>query len=96
MSTLVIAEHDNGSLKGATLNAVAAAQAMGSDIDILVGRGPFVDEIDRLLRDAEWHSRTGFIHIAVLTTQVTLLRDAECVFHCHASLIADRPANRGT
>jgi len=36
MSTLVIAEHDNGSLKVATLNTVAAAQAMGADIDILV------------------------------------------------------------
>ncbi|MEM9255960.1 MAG: FAD-binding protein [Pseudomonadota bacterium] len=36
MSTLVIAEHDNSSLKGATLNAVAAAQALGADIDILV------------------------------------------------------------
>ena len=31
MSTLVIAEHDNDSLKVATLNAVAAAQAMGAD-----------------------------------------------------------------
>ncbi len=36
MSTLVIAEHDNGSLKPATLNAVTAAQALGADIDILV------------------------------------------------------------
>jgi len=36
MSTLVIAEHDNSSLKGATLNTVAGAQAMGADIDILV------------------------------------------------------------
>jgi electron transfer flavoprotein alpha subunit len=36
MSTLVIAEHDNSSLKGATLNTVAAAQAMGADIDILI------------------------------------------------------------
>ena len=36
MSTLVIAEHDNESLKGATLNTVAAAQALGADIDILV------------------------------------------------------------
>ena len=34
MSTLVIAEHDNDSLKGATLNAVTAAQALGGDIDI--------------------------------------------------------------
>ncbi|MCR9104691.1 MAG: FAD-binding protein [Gammaproteobacteria bacterium] len=36
MSTLVIAEHDNSALKGATLNTVAAAQAMGADVDILV------------------------------------------------------------
>ncbi len=36
MSTLVIAEHDNSSLKGATLNAVTAGQAMGADVDILV------------------------------------------------------------
>jgi len=36
MSTLVIAEHDNASVKPATLNAVAAAQALGADIDVLV------------------------------------------------------------
>jgi len=36
MSTLVIAEHDNKSLKTATLNTVAAAKALGGDIDILV------------------------------------------------------------
>jgi len=39
MSTLVIAEHDNGSLNAATLNAVTAAQALGADIDILVAGG---------------------------------------------------------
>lgn len=36
MSTLVLAEHDNTSLSPATLNAVAAAQALGSDVDVLV------------------------------------------------------------
>ena len=36
MKTLVIAEHDNASLKAATLNAVAAACALGGDVDILV------------------------------------------------------------
>ena len=36
MNTLVIAEHDNSSMNVATLNSVAAAQAMGGDIDILV------------------------------------------------------------
>jgi len=39
MKTLVIAEHDNASLKPATLNAVAAASALGGDIDILVAGG---------------------------------------------------------
>jgi electron transfer flavoprotein alpha subunit len=36
MSTLVIAEHDNKSLKVSTLNTVAAAQVMGGEIDILI------------------------------------------------------------
>ncbi|MEZ5567270.1 MAG: FAD-binding protein [Halioglobus sp.] len=36
MSTLVIAEHDNSSLKAATLNTIAAAQGLGSDIDVLI------------------------------------------------------------
>ena len=36
MSILVIAEHDNSELKTATLNTVAAAMAIGGDIDILV------------------------------------------------------------
>jgi electron transfer flavoprotein alpha subunit len=36
MSILVIAEHDNANIKVATLNAVAAAQKIGGDIDVLV------------------------------------------------------------
>ena len=36
MSCLVIAEHDNKSIKGATLNTVAAAQEIGGDIHVLV------------------------------------------------------------
>ncbi|HXJ08777.1 MAG TPA: FAD-binding protein [Burkholderiales bacterium] len=36
MSVLVIAEHDNKTVKKATLNAVAAAQKIGGDIHILV------------------------------------------------------------
>ncbi len=36
MSNLVIAEHDGAELKGATLNAIAAAAAIGGDIDVLV------------------------------------------------------------
>ena len=36
MAVLVIAEHDNQSIKTATLNAVTAAQAVGADIHVLV------------------------------------------------------------
>ncbi|MDR5759483.1 FAD-binding protein [Caballeronia sp. LZ035] len=36
MTMLVIAEHDNASIKAATLNAVAAAATLGGDIHILV------------------------------------------------------------
>lgn len=36
MSILLIAEHDNESIKSATLNTVTAAQAIGGDIHILV------------------------------------------------------------
>ena len=44
MSVLVLAEHDNGSLKDATLNAVTAAKALagfaGGDVHVLVaGKG---------------------------------------------------------
>ena len=36
MTVLVIAEHDNASIKGATLNTVAAAAACGGDVHVLV------------------------------------------------------------
>ena len=36
MTTLVIAEHDHASLKGATLNTVTAAAQLGADVHVLV------------------------------------------------------------
>ncbi|MBL8275498.1 MAG: FAD-binding protein [Pelomonas sp.] len=36
MTALVIAEHDNASIKGATLNTVTAAVALGGDVHVLV------------------------------------------------------------
>ena len=36
MSVLVIAEHDNASIKGATLNTVTAAAACGGEVHVLV------------------------------------------------------------
>ena len=36
MAILVYAEHDNASLKKATLNTIAAAKQMGDDVHVLV------------------------------------------------------------
>ncbi|MEM5406454.1 electron transfer flavoprotein subunit alpha/FixB family protein, partial [Paraburkholderia unamae] len=36
MTNLVIAEHDNQSIKAATLNTVAAAQKIGGDVHVLI------------------------------------------------------------
>ncbi|MFQ6720690.1 hypothetical protein OMF40_10165, partial [Bordetella pertussis] len=36
MTTLVIAEHDNAQLKGATLNTIAAASRLGGEVHVLV------------------------------------------------------------
>lgn len=36
MSNLVIAEHDNAQIKGASLNAIAAAQAIGGETHVLI------------------------------------------------------------
>ena len=44
MSILVIAEHDNSSLKGATLNTVAAANALSGEVAILVA-GSGIDSV---------------------------------------------------
>ena len=51
MSILVIAEHDNTNLKGATLNTVAAAKELGDDISLLVAgldTSSVVDEAKQL------------------------------------------------
>jgi len=51
MSILVIAEHDNTVIKASTLNTIAAAQAIGGDIDLLVagsGCGAAADAAARL------------------------------------------------
>ena len=50
MATLVIAEHDNGSLKKATLNTVTAAAAIGEGIDILVAGSDCQGAVDAASR----------------------------------------------
>ncbi|MCE2424767.1 MAG: FAD-binding protein [Pseudomonadales bacterium] len=51
MTTLVVAEHDNAALRPVTLSVVAAAQAIGTDFDILVagsGCAGVADEAARI------------------------------------------------
>ena len=59
MSILVIAEHDNNSLKGATLNTVTAATSLsgdvailvaGSDIDAVVSECQTLDNVSKILK----------------------------------------------
>ncbi|MBX9697657.1 MAG: FAD-binding protein, partial [Alphaproteobacteria bacterium] len=56
MSNLVIAEHDHGSLKSSTLNAIAAAKAVGGDIDVVV-LGHQMDSIAASLQSCAYVNR---------------------------------------
>ena len=66
MSILVIAEHDNNSLKGSTLNTVAAANALsgdvvvlvaGSNIDSVISECQSLDNVSKVLKcDSETYS----------------------------------------
>ena len=63
MTTLVIAEHDNATVKGATLNTVTAAAQCGGDVHVLIAGSilgvvgailavPFAAVIKTLLHEA--------------------------------------------
>ena len=58
MSILVIAEHDNETLKGATLNTIMAASSLDGDIDLLIAglnidnvieEAQSIDELNKIL-----------------------------------------------
>ena len=80
MSILVISEHDNSELKGATFNTVAAAMAIGGDIDILVAGSdcgavaeaasqiPGVSNV--LLADKEAYKNCLAENISILVTEL--------------------------
>jgi len=80
MSILVISEHDNSELKGATLNTVAAAMAIGGDIDILVagsGCGAVAEAASQipgvsnvLLADKEAYKNCLAENIGILVTEL--------------------------
>ncbi len=82
MSILVVAEHDHASVKASTLVAVAAAQAIGGDIDVLVagsgcsGAGEAASKIEGVAR--------------------VLVADNEAYAHHLAENIAELVAEMGT
>ena len=74
MTILVIAEHDNGSLKSATLNTVTAALQLGSDVTVLVAG----------YKCAEAATQAA----AITGVSKVLCADAECYTHQLAENIA--------
>ena len=81
MSILVIAEHDNNSLKGATLNTIAAANALsgevtlivaGSGIDNVVTESQSLDGVSKILKcDSE-------VYANAIAEDLTSLVTANC------------------
>ena len=54
MSILVIAEHDNSSIKGATLNTVAAASNINGEVSLLVAgcdTSGVIDEAKKITKE---------------------------------------------
>ncbi|WP_374502806.1 electron transfer flavoprotein subunit alpha/FixB family protein [Zoogloea sp.] len=80
MSILVIAEHDNANLKGATLNTVSAAAKLGAAIDVLVagaGCGAAAEAASKLagvakvkVADAAAYAEQGAENVAALLVEV--------------------------
>ena len=58
MSVLVVAEHDNSELKVATRVALAAAAAIGGDVDVLVA-GSGIDGVASQAAAATWTPRSS-------------------------------------
>ena len=80
MSILVITEHDNANLKGATLNTVSAAAKLGAAIDVLVagaGCGAAAEAASKLagvakvkVADAAAYAEQGAENVAALLVEV--------------------------
>jgi len=54
MSILVIAEHDNSSLKGATLNTVTAATCLNGEVTLLVAGSNISTVLDEAKKSQEY------------------------------------------
>lgn len=82
MTILVIAEHDNSTLKSATLNTLKAAQMLGDDVNVLVAGyqcGAVVDQVQQvvgvakvLVADNEAYAHQLAENTATLVTQIAV------------------------
>jgi electron transfer flavoprotein alpha subunit len=74
MVALVIAEHDNASLKAVTLNTVTAAAQCGGDVHILVAGSGCGAVAEQVAKVAEPAKRSAGVKVPDVATLVAKLR----------------------
>ena len=75
MTTLLLAEHDNKSLKDSTNKALTAAIALGGDVHILVAGKDAKPRLE-LVKTVEPPSRKSGVKVASAAELVAKLKDA--------------------
>jgi electron transfer flavoprotein alpha subunit len=86
MNTLVIAEHDNSSLKGATLNTIAAATAVSGDVTVIVAGqdiGSVIEEAQTLDGVTKILKCDSEIYANAIAEDLTSLIIANCDGYSH-------------
>jgi electron transfer flavoprotein alpha subunit len=86
MNTLVIAEHDNNSLKGATLNTIAAACAVTGDVTIIVAGqniGSVIEEAQTLDGVTKILKCDSEVYANAIAEDLTTLIIANCDGYSH-------------
>jgi electron transfer flavoprotein alpha subunit len=86
MNTLVIAEHDNSSLKGATLNTIAAAIAVSGDVTVIVAGqdiGSVIEEAQTLDGVTKILKCDSEVYANAIAEDLTSLIIANCDGYSH-------------
>ena len=86
MNTLVIAEHDNSSLKGATLNTIAAATAVSGDVTVIVAGqdiGSVIEEAQTLDGVTKILKCDSEVYANAIAEDLTSLIIANCDGYSH-------------
>ena len=86
MNTLVIAEHDNSSLKGATLNTIAAATAVSGDVTVIVAGqdiGSVIEEAQTLDGVTKILKCDSEVYANAIAEDLTTLIIANCDGYSH-------------